>query len=207
MVFMAFLSLGSFLQVQASGQNLKAIKKRNSNISMQKDREGIASIFFLLNPSQAWLIMFLIGLAAANSDTWASEIGSLSQKPPISLKTWRTIETGTSGAVSSLGTIAALSGSFTIAFLSNVLFHINFYEVLLIGAFGFAGNLIDSFLGAFFQAEYNCPVCSSNVETAEHCGQPSILIKGWHFADNDFVNFISGLASASVGMLLYILLA
>lgn len=95
--------------------------------------------------------MFLIGLAAANSDTWASEIGSLSQKLPISLKTWRTIETGTSGAVSSLGTLAALSGSFIIALLSNVLFDISTYEVLLIGVFGFAGNLIDSLLGAFFK--------------------------------------------------------
>jgi uncharacterized protein (TIGR00297 family) len=168
---------------------------------------AIASLFYLLIPSQAWLIAFLIGLAAANSDTWASEIGSLSQKPPISLKTWKAIETGTSGAVSSLGTIAALSGSFTIALLAYMLFPLSIYEVLLISVFGFAGNLIDSLSGAYFQAEYKCLACRSNVEAAEHCGQPATLVKGWGFADNDLVNFISGLASATVGMLLYIFLA
>lgn len=167
---------------------------------------AIASIFYLLIPSPVWLIAFLIGLAAANSDTWASEIGSLSQKPPISLRTWKPAETGTSGAVSILGTIAALSGSFTIALLSFMLFSVSIYEVMLIGIFGFAGNLIDSILGAFFQAEYKCMVCNENVEKTEHCGQPASLVKGRRFADNDFVNFCSGLASASVGMLLYILL-
>nr|WP_284521650.1 DUF92 domain-containing protein [Cytobacillus pseudoceanisediminis] len=112
---------------------------------------AIASIIHLLIPSPVWLIAFLIGLAAANSDTWASEIGSLSQKPPISLRTWKPAETGTSGAVSILGTIAALSGSFTIALLSFMLFSVSLYEVMLIGIFGFAGNLIDSILGAFFR--------------------------------------------------------
>lgn len=218
--FYGLLVLGFFFASSSFWSKFKSHKKREfenkhakgsrrdwQQVAANGGIAAIASIFNLLDPSQVWLIMFLIGLAAANSDTWASEIGSLSQTPPISLKTWRTIETGTSGAVSSLGTLAALSGSFMIALLSNVLFDITVYEVLLIGVFGFAGNLIDSLLGAFLQAEYKCQICSSNVETAQHCGQPASLIKGWHFADNDFVNFFSGLASASVGMLLYILLA
>ncbi|KON87050.1 hypothetical protein AF332_09660 [Sporosarcina globispora] len=166
---------------------------------------AIASILNLLMPSPVWLMAFLISLAAANSDTWASEIGSLNKKPPLSLRTWKPIETGTSGAVSLLGTFAAIAGSFAIALLSLMLFSVSFYEALLIGIFGFAGNLIDSILGAFFQAEYKCLVCSANVEKTEHCGQPASLIKGRRFADNDFVNFFSGLASALLGMFIYII--
>lgn len=67
------------------------------------------------------------------------------------MRTWKPIETGTSGAVSILGTIAALSGSFAIGLLAFMLFSVSFYEALLIGIFGFAGNLIDSIFGAFFR--------------------------------------------------------
>ncbi len=58
-----------------------------------------------------WLMGFIVCIASANSDTWASEIGSLSKKNPIYIRTFKRIERGTSGAISLLGSIAALSGS------------------------------------------------------------------------------------------------
>ncbi|GLB58197.1 DUF92 domain-containing protein [Cytobacillus sp. NCCP-133] len=165
-----------------------------------------ASFFYLAYPSEIWLMGFLISLASANSDTWASEIGSLSKKPPISIRTFKPIETGTSGAISTLGTFAAFLGSSAIALLSLFLFKITFFDAFFIFIFGFAGNAIDSVLGAFLQAKYKCNVCGAAVEKLIHCGQKTNLAKGKHFADNDFVNFFSGLASAALGMLLYILL-
>ncbi|MBT2687132.1 DUF92 domain-containing protein [Bacillus sp. ISL-47] len=167
---------------------------------------GISSLLYLIDPSSVWLMCFLISLASANSDTWASEIGSLSKKLPLSIRTFKPIETGTSGAVSLLGTFAAIAGASAIALLSFYLFHITPYEALFILAFGFAGNIIDSFLGAYLQAVYKCNVCGEKVEKLNHCEKKTSLIGGKQFADNDFVNFFSGLASAALGMLLYILI-
>ena len=67
-------------------------------------------------------------MAAANSDTWASEIGSMSKGKPISVKTFKRAERGTSGAVSLLGTFAAVVGSFLIALPSYFLFDLNVTE-------------------------------------------------------------------------------
>ncbi|CAM3675062.1 DUF92 domain-containing protein [Cytobacillus oceanisediminis] len=167
---------------------------------------GIASILYLVYPSPVWLIGFLISIASANSDTWASEIGSLSKKPPLAIRTLKPAETGTSGAVSLLGTFAAMAGASAIALISFFLFDLTPFEALFILAFGFAGNVIDSFTGAYLQAIYKCNVCGAEVEKLNHCGKKTSLIGGKRFADNDFVNFFAGLASTALGMLLYILM-
>lgn len=167
---------------------------------------GLASILYFAFPSQLLLMAFLISLASANSDTWASEIGSLSKKQPISIRSFKPIETGTSGAVSLLGTFAALAGASSIALLSIFLFKLTLLKAIFISVLGFTGNLIDSVLGAYLQAKYKCNVCGTEVEKLKHCGEMTSLAEGKRFADNDFVNFLSGLVSAALGMLLYILL-
>lgn len=58
------------------------------------------------------MLGFMVCLASSNSDTWASEIGSLSRKKPIYIRTFKRIERGTSGAISGLGTVAAFAGLF-----------------------------------------------------------------------------------------------
>jgi uncharacterized membrane protein len=62
---------------------------------------------------------------------------------------------------------------------------------LLIAAAGLAGSLFDSFLGATIQAMYFCP--TDQTETEKHplhtCGTPTVHIRGWHWLDNDWVNF------------------
>lgn len=167
---------------------------------------GFASLLNLVYPSPVWLIGFLISIASANSDTWASEIGSLSKKPPLAIRTLKPAETGTSGAVSLLGTFAALAGASAIAFISFFLFDLTPFEALFVLAFGFAGNVIDSLMGAYLQAIYKCNVCGAEVEKLNHCGKKTSLIGGKRIADNDFVNFFAGLASTVLGMLLYILM-
>lgn len=167
---------------------------------------GLASLLYLAFPSPVWLVGFLISIAAANSDTWASELGSLSKRSPLSVRTLKAAETGTSGAISMLGTFAAIAGAFAIALLSVYLFRATLFELLLIFSLGFAGNVIDTFLGAFFQAVYRCKVCGAEVEKRNHCGNKTALLRGKRFANNDFVNFLSVLAAAALGMLLYIFL-
>ncbi|MFO1443469.1 DUF92 domain-containing protein [Bacillus sp. Bva_UNVM-123] len=166
---------------------------------------GTAALFSLLNytiPSPIWLIGFAIAIAAANSDTWASEIGSLSKRKPIFIRTLKRIESGTSGAVSSLGTVAAIIGALTIALLSYYFFRLTILEALIIFGLGFTGNLIDTVLGAFFQVVYQCKICGTEVESLNHCGTSTIKKRGLSIFNNDFVNFSSGFLAALFGMML-----
>ena len=166
---------------------------------------GAAALFSLLYfvyQLPVFVIGFAIAIAAANSDTWASEIGSLSKRPPIFIRTLKRIDTGTSGAVSLLGTIAAILGSLLIAILSYYFFQLSLPLALVIFVFGFLGNVIDTLLGAYFQVVYQCEACYAEVESIMHCGKKTKLIKGHSFFNNDFVNFFSGFLAATIGLII-----
>jgi len=167
---------------------------------------GLAAVLGIINSFYelpVTLICFLTALASANSDTWASEIGSLSKGMPISLKTLKPVDKGTSGAVSLLGTIAALAGAFLIAATGALLFKISASLAFLVFFLGFAGNLIDTFLGAYFQKVYKCPSCGLETEKAFHCGQAAERIRGLALLDNDFVNFLSGAFAVILAVAVY----
>lgn len=167
---------------------------------------GLAAVFCILYyffDEQIWLLGFSISLASANSDTWASEIGTLSKRPPVFIGTFKRVEKGTSGAVSMLGTMAALSGAFLIAITSTLLFSLNESEFLLIFLFGFLGNIIDTIFGAFSQVAYYCSVCGVETEQKSHCNQPCQQIRGFSFMDNDLVNFLSGFLATIAALILY----
>jgi len=164
---------------------------------------GTAALFSVLNfmfPLPIWMIGFAIAIAAANSDTWASEIGSVSKRPPLYIRTFKRIDTGTSGAISLLGTIAAICGSLIIAILSFYFFHVSLSEAIIVFGFGFLGNVIDTLLGAFFQVVYQCKICLKEVEALRHCETRTVLKRGHSVFNNDFVNFISGFLAAILGL-------
>jgi uncharacterized protein (TIGR00297 family) len=162
---------------------------------------ALISMVYLYNQDIMWLIGFSVCLASANSDTWASEIGSLSKRKPIFIRTFRRIDKGTSGAVSLLGTAAALLGSLLIAILSTLIFQLEWIHFFIIFAFGFLGNVIDTLIGAFYQQVYICEQCGIETEKTLHCQLPTRRIKGLPLVDNDMVNFLSGLLSAVAAIL------
>ncbi|MEH7157087.1 DUF92 domain-containing protein [Neobacillus drentensis] len=157
---------------------------------------GLFSIIHYITPDTTWLIGFLVCLASANSDTWASEIGSLSKQDPLYIRTFQRVEKGTSGAISLLGSIASIAGSFLIAMIGFWLFNLDFYLTCLVFLFGYAGNVIDTFIGAFYQQVYVCSQCGIETEKKRHCHMPTSRIKGFIFVDNDMVNFLSGFFAA-----------
>ncbi|MDN3018529.1 DUF92 domain-containing protein [Paenibacillus sp. BSR1-1] len=157
---------------------------------------ALFSIIYYFHNDSLWLMGFSVSLASANSDTWASEIGSLSRNNPIYIRTFKRIEKGTSGAISLLGSAAAISGALLIAILTMLLFHLPVYEGLIIFLFGYLGNVIDTLVGAYYQQEYRCVNCGIHTEKKVHCGKPATRIKGVPFVDNDMVNFLSGSIAA-----------
>lgn len=153
---------------------------------------GVAAFISLLaifHPSSLWLDLFIISIAAANADTWASEIGGLSRQAPRLLTNFKKVEAGTSGAVTLLGTIAAFLGAAFIGAASAIQW--KDISVITIAFFGWLGSFFDTLFGAVWQAVYRCPACGLETERKEHCGQQTMHIKGCRFVNNDVVNALS----------------
>lgn len=168
---------------------------------------ALTGIVFFYWSEPIWLIAFSISLASANADTWASELGSLSNKAPRTIKGFKKVETGTSGAISLLGTFAGLLGAVLIAVIATYLFQLSFLGFFCIVIFGFVGMVIDTVFGAYLQAEYTCKVCGRHVESPSHCKEKAILLKGKEWFRNDAVNFMSGLSAVILGTLFYIVIS
>lgn len=182
---------------------------------------GIAGLFIIIHlilpSSLEWTWAAFAGaLAAANADTWATELGVLNPTPPRLIITGKPVDRGTSGGVSLTGSLAALSGSALISFLAILFWQIGlfsdphktftFQQALIwftwITAAGFLSSLLDSFLGATVQAMYYCPICQK--ETERHpkhtCGNISRPIRGWAWLNNDWVNLICTGAGAFIAL-------
>ncbi|MGD6815469.1 DUF92 domain-containing protein [Metabacillus sp. 84] len=152
---------------------------------------SIASFMFWLTGADLWTAVFCTSIAAANSDTWASEIGTLSKRNPRLLLSLRKTVRGTSGAVSMLGTGAAAAGAAFIAILSVMVFNLSVQWGVMIALIGFCGNLADTVLGGSVQVKYKCPACGKITERRLHCGVEGHVFQGYSFFNNDAVNIIS----------------
>jgi uncharacterized protein (TIGR00297 family) len=147
---------------------------------------SLLSLFF---SSFVWQGLFIVSIAAANADTWASEIGSLSRQSPRLVTTWEKTEPGTSGAVTWLGLAASCLGAGLIAVVGSLLW--DGVPVVAVSIAGFLGCMIDTYLGAVWQAMYRCEVCGIETEKTEHCQQKTVHIKGIRLLNNDLVNWLA----------------
>lgn len=174
---------------------------------------GVAAfccLSYLLFGQEYFLLGTTVSIAAATADTWASEIGVLSSKPPRSLLTMKPIQTGMSGGVSLLGTFSQIVGSSLIAILSLIGLKF-FYQLpmewmtvfLLISGMGVLGSIIDSLLGAYVQAKYECRICQLETERLYHHGVKTKLVKGIPFMTNDIVNLLSNVMVVMLSILCY----
>ena len=164
---------------------------------------ALLAVVYALSGEPVWLWAAYIGtMAAVNADTWATELGVLNPTLPRLVTTWKPVDRGTSGAVSRLGTLAALGGAVLVG-LAAVLVssQVSFGVGLLAAALGgLAGSFFDSLLGATVQAIYYCPECQKETERhPQHsCGEQTRHLRGWRWLDNDGVNFLCSLAGAVV---------
>lgn len=181
---------------------------------------GLAAVFAVLNgihPSPIWAMAFAGTLATVTADTWATELGVLSQHMPRLITSGKKVAPGFSGGVTLFGTSSAFGGASIIGALAVAL-HIILaptlpgiaWVSLSIGLAGLLGALADSVFGATVQTLYRCPACGSLTEQPQHhiCNDtPTHYVRGLRWMNNDMVNFISsaigaGLAAAFVHLLL-----
>lgn len=162
------------------------------------------------------LFAFAGAMATVNADTWATEVGVLSRRPPRLITSGRIVEPGTSGGVSALGTLATLVGGLVIGGAASG------YRALdglltattaspgpllvlagLVG--GLSGSLFDSLLGATVQAIYYSETRVKETERpVDPDGTPNRLLRGQRWLNNDWVNFLSSLAGAAAGAAVYV---
>ena len=157
-------------------------------------------------------IGYIAAFATVNADTWATEIGVLSSKPPVSILTFKPSSPGVSGAVSALGTTAALAGAAFIGLAAMALQltspnKSNLFVLFLAATTGgMAGCIMDSVFGATVQALYRCCICGKLTELTDHHNQPTEMIRGLKFFNNDMVNFSSSLLGSLLALGVYYLL-
>lgn len=168
---------------------------------------GIAGILVLIwnyFPYEIFYYMFSGAIAAANADTWATEIGVFSKSRPRHILTFTHVPIGSSGGVSLLGTFGALIGSAVIAAVSY-LFIKNIYIFVFITLAGFIGSVADSIIGGTIQVQYKCPNCSKITEKTIHCiTHKTDIVSGLEWIDNDIVNTLCTFFGAIfAGFILY----
>lgn len=138
--------------------------------------------------------------AAAAADTWGTEIGTLAPGRPRSILTLRPMATGLSGGISALGTLAAIGGALVVAACAAWCGLAPLGAVL---AAGIGGAAVDSIAGAGVQALRHCNACDVDCEIdPHHCGNPTVLRRGFAWLGNDAVNFACTLAGALIAALL-----
>jgi uncharacterized protein (TIGR00297 family) len=168
---------------------------------------GIAALLCVgafLYPNPMWWILFLGVMSTVTGDTWATEIGGMSHRPPLSLRTFRKVEPGTSGAVSILGLGASITAGLFIAITVWLVYQEALWSLLLIcGLSGFLGTMADSWIGAYAQRMYKCKYCGKQLERSSHCGQAAYHVRGFRFINNDIVNIISSLAGGMAAVVIY----
>jgi uncharacterized protein (TIGR00297 family) len=165
---------------------------------------ALTALGMLASPHVAWLGAFVGALATANGDTWATELGTLSRREPISLLSFSRVPRGTSGAVSPLGIGATAAGGALIgAILGGAGPSVTALQTVLLGlCAGVFGSFVDSVLGATVQAGYHCAHCARATEgKLHHCGHSAEHTHGFAWFDNDLVNLTATALGAGFGAL------
>lgn len=155
------------------------------------------AVLSVVNPGGLWFPFFIGVMATVTADTWATELGTLSKRPPRLITTGKTVAVGSSGGISLLGTAVSLVGGLVIGGTAGILdAQLALLPALLLGGVsGLAGSLFDSLLGATVQQIYYCDVCQKDTERKVHkCGQVTRPWRGWSWLNNDLVNLLASVA-------------
>ena len=140
-------------------------------------------------------------LAAAAADTWATEVGTLAGGVPRSVITLDPLPPGTSGGVTTAGTVASFGGAVLVAAVAHLTGAGRAPAAVVLG--GIAGSVADSLLGAVVQERRWCDHCAKATEQRVHqCGTPTRVVGGIAGVRNDVVNVACTVVGAIVAALI-----
>ena len=206
--FVSSSALSHYKAVRKEALAEKFSKGSRRDLAQTLANGGAGALLAVANavwPGPVWWPLFVGVVATVNADTWATELGVLSRTPPRLITTGRPVEPGTSGGLTTTGTLAALGGGALIGAVAAA-FHAAAGRplteaaalIVVVAVAGLAGSLVDSLLGATVQAIYYCDHCAQETERhpTHRCGSPTRPLRGWPWLDNDWVNFISAVAGA-----------
>lgn len=155
----------------------------------------VFAIIYAFTKNAASLIGAGAAMASAFADSFASDIGVLSKKPPVDIFSRKPVRCGISGGISLLGTVSAAFGSIFVSAIFLVFYPKMLWGFLIIASVGFLGTLLDSALGSKLQVKYKCVVCTEITEKRNHCDKVTKKISGVSFINNDAINIICSFSS------------
>eukprot|EP00904_Undaria_pinnatifida_P007249 jgi/Undpi1/3654/HiC_scaffold_16.g07024.m1 len=170
----------------------------------------------------ALLCAYLGFYACCAGDTWSSELGILSRtKPRLITKLSKIVPPGTNGGVTPMGTIASVAAGLTMgvgfvvfgfifrlsppasASSAEAIVHVSFSSQLplvFLGALsGFVGSILDSLMGAVFQATYfdtSRLMVNDRPSRAAFKENSLVLLCGWNILSNEQVNVLSAVLTS-----------
>lgn len=174
---------------------------------------GLGAVLAVLSSifaSPLWFGAYVGAMATVNADTWATELGVLSRRLPRLITNGAQVPPGTSGGVTRVGFLAAVTASlligltaFTGLLIKTAALHNHLWIAGAALLSGTLGALLDSLLGATGQVMYYCEKCREETEAPVHsCGRQALQIRGKNWLNNDGVNLISSVFGAGLGALL-----
>jgi uncharacterized protein (TIGR00297 family) len=160
-----------------------------------------AALASVISDSPVWYALGIGALAASAADTWATEVGTLAPRDPISIVSGKRVPTGTSGGISVRGSLAALGGALFIAVGTALARWPVSFTAVALG--GIVGAVSDSLIGATIQSRRWCNTCALPTERKIHvCGTRTRQIGGHDWLDNDAVNAICCVVGGVITILL-----
>jgi uncharacterized protein (TIGR00297 family) len=191
---------------QLAGEKFEKSGRRDLLQALANGGAGalLALAYGLTGEPPALLAAFAGIMATVTADTWATELGVLSPRPPRLVTTGRVVEPGTSGAVTIDGLAATAGGALLIGVVLLVGGAIErgvWLPWLVLAALlgGVGGSLADSLLGAVAQAIYRAP-SGGETERRVADGAANPRIRGLPWMNNDMVNFVSSLLGGLIGL-------
>ena len=213
-----FLMLSAFLFGSVAVDKVKRRSAAHSHLNKKSERECrnllqvfsngfaamLSALLFALTSHAVFVITFSASLAEAFSDTCASGIGVFAKRTYDPFRR-KTCETGISGGMSWLGTLASLLAAAVISVIPLACVRLSVLEAAIVTSAAFIGAFADSMMGSLVQVKYKCQICGKITETHKHCGKDTVRYSGCSVIDNNAVNLISTFVACFVAAALYLL--
>lgn len=162
---------------------------------------AVAAILATRADAFTWQAVGIGAIAAATTDTWSTEIGTVLGGAPIDILSGRQVPPGASGGITIAGSVTAVVAAILAAIVASTV-HWSTPAFAIVSG-GIAGSVGDSLLGSAVQERRWCPSCEATTERRTHsCGTTTVHRGGIRGCDNDIVNLLSTIAGAVVTWIL-----